>query len=565
MTIKFVVSIFENVLSLIFIYLLNVIPRAEYQTIRVIWTSDLHAQLLPTADFASPGLPRRKLGGWDNLVKLIQEQRTNSTLLLDCGDFGFGSPEGDSSQGRLPIFLMNRLSYDAVTLGARDFSQGVINIELFAQSAGFPILIDPMINVVLNRQSLLFRPYLVKEVRGVKVGIIGVTDPEIPQLNRAVDVSGLIVDDPVLQVRKYLPAVKAESAEVIVVFGHITLDQGVAIAESLREVNLVICRGEPAYLENPLRVGNSVVAGSGVYGQRIGVADILFHKKKRRVEVVEAQLLNTTPSGNLDSLIQSLLVNQMKEVIAYSEEEFPPNDTGKIKLGFLVAEAVRKLTNADVVILPLSAIEGGLIKGEVSLRELYNVIPYKDRLRLLSIPETLIGKVVAPAGKEGNILCPAVAGADIFVTGDTARWPLVTQVAGLRLRERKSGLYKVVSTELWLEHADLSERGRILPNTLTDLWIKFVMNEKTITSITPPHLYPATPGIAPKSNPELININTATIELLCQLPGIGPKTAEKIIAYRQVKGQFRSVEEIMNVKGIGPKKFEQIKNLITVK
>jgi comEA protein len=62
-----------------------------------------------------------------------------------------------------------------------------------------------------------------------------------------------------------------------------------------------------------------------------------------------------------------------------------------------------------------------------------------------------------------------------------------------------------------------------------------------------------------------ININTATAELLCQLPGIGPKTAQRIVDYRQTQGRFKSIEEIMNVRGIGPKRFEQIKNLITVR
>ena len=61
-----------------------------------------------------------------------------------------------------------------------------------------------------------------------------------------------------------------------------------------------------------------------------------------------------------------------------------------------------------------------------------------------------------------------------------------------------------------------------------------------------------------------ININTALSGDLQLLPGIGQVTAERIIDYREQKGEFKSTDDIMSVKGIGPKKFEKIKNLITV-
>ena len=61
-----------------------------------------------------------------------------------------------------------------------------------------------------------------------------------------------------------------------------------------------------------------------------------------------------------------------------------------------------------------------------------------------------------------------------------------------------------------------------------------------------------------------ININTATVEELVSLPGIGNKIANRIIEYREKKENFKTIEEIMNVKGIGKKKFKKIKQLITV-
>lgn len=61
-----------------------------------------------------------------------------------------------------------------------------------------------------------------------------------------------------------------------------------------------------------------------------------------------------------------------------------------------------------------------------------------------------------------------------------------------------------------------------------------------------------------------ININTASAEELDTLPGIGPALAQRIIDYRTANGHFRSIEDIKQVSGIGDRRYEQLKNLITI-
>ncbi len=61
-----------------------------------------------------------------------------------------------------------------------------------------------------------------------------------------------------------------------------------------------------------------------------------------------------------------------------------------------------------------------------------------------------------------------------------------------------------------------------------------------------------------------ININTATVEQLAELPGVGEATAKKIIEFREQNGNFKTTEDLMNVKGIGEKKYEKLQDLITV-
>ena len=74
----------------------------------------------------------------------------------------------------------------------------------------------------------------------------------------------------------------------------------------------------------------------------------------------------------------------------------------------------------------------------------------------------------------------------------------------------------------------------------------------------------ASPVIQDPSATELININFASQVELESLPGIGPTTAQKIIAYREQNGPFITTEDIINVPGIGPGTYERIKDLITV-
>ncbi|MDA2917940.1 ComEA family DNA-binding protein [Desulfobacterota bacterium AH_259_B03_O07] len=61
-----------------------------------------------------------------------------------------------------------------------------------------------------------------------------------------------------------------------------------------------------------------------------------------------------------------------------------------------------------------------------------------------------------------------------------------------------------------------------------------------------------------------ININTASVEQLVELPGIGESTASKIVAYREQNGGFKTIDDLLNVKGIGERKYEKMKSLITV-
>jgi competence protein ComEA len=73
----------------------------------------------------------------------------------------------------------------------------------------------------------------------------------------------------------------------------------------------------------------------------------------------------------------------------------------------------------------------------------------------------------------------------------------------------------------------------------------------------------ATPDRAPRAPQRPVNLNTATVTELMQLPRIGQKTAERILAFRKQHGGFQRPEELMNVKGIGEKSYAKLKPFLS--
>ena len=81
----------------------------------------------------------------------------------------------------------------------------------------------------------------------------------------------------------------------------------------------------------------------------------------------------------------------------------------------------------------------------------------------------------------------------------------------------------------------------------------------------PPPKPKATPQApAPDSKTALLNLNAATKADLEKLPGIGPSMAQRILDYREKNGNFKKIEELMNVQGIGEKAFLKLRTLVTV-
>jgi competence protein ComEA len=145
---------------------------------------------------------------------------------------------------------------------------------------------------------------------------------------------------------------------------------------------------------------------------------------------------------------------------------------------------------------------------------------------------------------------PSSAAAEVVVavSGKVRRPGLVRLPAGARVADA-------------VEAAGGAQPGADL--TALNLARRVVDGELIPVGIAPPSGTVATPGQGPGAPPGKVNLNTATLQELDSLPGVGPVLAQRILDHRQSSGGFRSVGDLRNVDGIGASRYEDLKDLVT--
>ncbi|MBN2536862.1 ComEA family DNA-binding protein [candidate division WOR-3 bacterium] len=256
----------------------------------------------------------------------------------------------------------------------------------------------------------------------------------------------------------------------------------------------------------------------------------------------------------------------MDSVVARASVEMAPAPAGPRDAcaGQVVAEAVRAAVGSHISLVPTSAIESGLAGPALARRELHDCVPHRERLLLAVLDDTSLHKLLA--GLPADEPLPYLAGADLFMLGDTTIWPLVSQVCRVRYRDGRS-IHRVVAPQQLYRAAGIESSGNPVASNLTELWLEFAESLDTIRPAGWLKMFSPTAGLlpVPASDSGPVNINTAGMEELQRLPGVGPATARRILVWREARGPFGSVDELANVSGIGPAKLEKIRPLATVR
>lgn len=282
--------------------LLLIAARLPAVTLTILHTSDLHGRVHPHDALADADLGEG-LARVASAVRAIRAEG-NPTLLLDSGDTIQGSPTqalvfaGRIGDGSDPIVrAMNLLGYDAIAIGNHEFDFGLERLEASRKQARFPWL---SANTLGKDGEPAFPPYAVKEIAGVRVGILGLVTPHVANWESPALLGPLRFGDSVEAARRYLSVLRdREHCDLVVVIAHEGFErdpatgrerpdngenQAYALATEVEGIDLLLS-GHAHTILAPTRVGKTWVSQPGRWGNTLTRFDVTLARSGDRWSV----------------------------------------------------------------------------------------------------------------------------------------------------------------------------------------------------------------------------------------------------------------------------------------
>ncbi|HKF45397.1 MAG TPA: bifunctional UDP-sugar hydrolase/5'-nucleotidase [Thermoanaerobaculia bacterium] len=284
---------------------------AAARTLTILHTSDLHGHVSPRDNPEQREFPEG-VARVATAVKAVRSQGS-PTLLLDSGDTIEGAPvEAMVFSGQIPdrgdpiVRAMNMTGYDAMAVGNHEFNFGRERLEKSRREAKFPWL---SANTVLESGKPAFEPYVVRQVGGVKVGILGLTTKNIPYWEPPSHVAGLKFLDTVETAKRYVPILREkEKCDLVLVITHQGFErdlqtgkdtgsseenQAYAIATEVPGIDLLLTGHTHTAIE-PRHLGLTWVSQPGRFGNTVTRYDLTLEKAGRgwKVSSIEGKNLS---------------------------------------------------------------------------------------------------------------------------------------------------------------------------------------------------------------------------------------------------------------------------------
>ncbi len=399
---------------------------ASRLTVTVLETSDLHGHLTSWQDSWNRQAPIG-LARVASRVKAIRAGQPN-VLLLDGGDTIQGSAleylharhdryadllrQAGVTDGRDPMMIaMNTLGYAAMAVGNHEFDYGLDVLKRARSDAAFPWLSANTRNAADG--SAAFPEYVVKDVGGVRIGVLGLTTPAIPEWEPEVNREGLRWEDPVAAARRLVPVLRGhERCDFVIVLVHsgpeIDLLTGkpdgtdsenrvAALAREVPGIDLLLTGH--THREIPLtRIGGVPIIQPGRWGETLARVDVTFERRDGSFRVVgmDGRLLPSDESVPDDAEIARLAAPPERAAQAYLSHvvgraggPFPAEGArlGDSALLDFVNDVQLEETGADLSmtsLLPGDRYEG-LAAGPLTVRDLWALYPYDNFLEVVEI------------------------------------------------------------------------------------------------------------------------------------------------------------------------------------
>lgn len=245
-------------ISILLVYIISV--SAKTKTLVILHTNDTHSTVMPlNANLADTLLAGR--GGFLRRVAMVKEQRKQNPdlLLFDSGDFSQGSPYYTLFKGDVEIGLMNRMGYDAATIGNHEFDYGLDNLARLVRLANFPIICS---NYDLTGSPLdgIVKPYIIIKRKGIKIGVFAL-DPKMEGLVSRNNYGLLKYLDPVKVANETATLLKNSlKCDYVICISHLGWDEAgmndIQVISSSRNIDLVLGGHSHSYLKTLKYVKN---------------------------------------------------------------------------------------------------------------------------------------------------------------------------------------------------------------------------------------------------------------------------------------------------------------------
>ncbi len=271
----------------------------ERAWITVLSTTDLHGNILPV-DYYTGRPDARGLAKVASIVRQARIENPSGTLLLDSGDAIQGCSleyvhNRNHNAPSDPMMLsMNALGFDAMAVGNHEYNFGLTVLEKARSESRFPWLSANTYKSSGTNQTYHV-PYIVKELNGVRVGVLGLTTPGIPFWENTENYAGLEFREPVAEAKRWVEILRGrERADLVIVAMHMGLEEDLATGETTpgqvlnenralaiaRQVDGVdvIVAGH-THREIPgVYVNNVLIAQANFWGRHVARADVFLEK-----------------------------------------------------------------------------------------------------------------------------------------------------------------------------------------------------------------------------------------------------------------------------------------------
>jgi 2',3'-cyclic-nucleotide 2'-phosphodiesterase/3'-nucleotidase len=399
-------------------------PYAQAQTtaerrawITILSTTDLHGNVLPV-DYYTNKPDARGLAKVATLIKAARKENPAGTLLLDSGDTIQGTPlqyfhnKKNNAPPDPMMLTMSALKFDALAVGNHEYNFGLAVLTKARREANFPWLSANTYK--RGTGETYYQPYLVKELKGVRVGIVGLTTPGIPFWENKENFAGLEFRDPLVEARKWVGVLREkERVDLVVVAMHMGLEADLRTGEASpgqvtnENIAMQLAKGVPGidlilmghtHREVPsVVIGETLLTQANYWGRHLARADVYLEKDARgrwRVAAKSARTIAVNEQTETDAEIAKLVEPYDREtqswlarVIGESHAELTAEgalfrDTAILDLVQRVQLDVGK---ADVSMVASFNPRARLPKGAVTVRDIAGLYIYENTLVVLEV------------------------------------------------------------------------------------------------------------------------------------------------------------------------------------